>query len=304
MSELELEHTLIEAGEDNGGEIAIEQAFLDYRIMDQFGLRAGIVLVPVGLINLYHEPPTFHGVERPAVDQVIIPTTWREAGAGVYGTPSEELSYQVYLVGGLDASGFSAGNGLRGGRQQGFRTNPANPSVTGRLGYAPAGGLLLGGSFFLGNAAGDSDSIGSASVRLVSADARMNIDPFTFRAVGAMGWIGDAGLINARFNGSVADRIYGFYAEAACNLLWYLAPESEQSLELFARYEKYNTQASTSGFDPLRQYDRNTIILGLTYEPVFNATVKLDYTLLNNALNEGAFPNTKQLNIGIGYAFF
>jgi hypothetical protein len=302
-SELELEHTLLEAGEAEGGELSIEQAFLDYRIHDKFGLRAGIILPPVGLINLYHEPPTFHGVERPSVDRVIIPTTWREAGAGVYGSLFEELGYQLYLVAGLDAEGFSASNGLRGGRQNAFESSIVNPSLTGRIDYSPLAGLQVGGSFFVGNSAGNQDSIGSAGVALWSGDVRFTEGPLAFRTVGAIGTIGDAALINAKFGTNVADRIYGLYVEGAWNLLQSICPESEQELDGFVRYEKYNTQASTTGFAPLSQYDRTDVVIGLTYKPTYDTAVKFDYTFFDNALDSGPFQSTKQLNLGIGYYF-
>jgi len=303
-SEIELEHTLIEAGEPEGGELSIEQAFLDYRLSDRFGLRGGILLPPVGLINLYHEPPTFHGVERPNVDRVIIPTTWRESGVGVYGRAGDEVAFQLALVAGFDAAGFDAASGLRGGRQKALQSNPANPSVTGRVDYSPIAGLQLGGSFFVGNSAADHDSIGNASVALWSGDARFTMDAFSARAVGAFASIIDANLINAKFGNDVADQIYGLYVETAYNILHLLSEESEQTIELFARYERYNTQASTSGFSPLRHYDRHDIVVGLTYKPTYNTAFKADYMFMRNALNNGTFPNTGQLNLGIGYYFF
>jgi len=302
-SEIEIEHTKLEAGSSDGGELAIEQAYLDYSIHKNLGVRAGILLPPVGIINLYHEPPTFHGVERPSVDRVIIPATWREAGAGIYGNITDGFRYQAYVVAGLRAQGFDASNGIRGGRQEAFESNPANPSFTGRLDYAPALGLQLGASFFIGNAAADEDSIGNATVALWSADARYDISNLHLRAVGAVATIGDADKIKARFGASVADRIYGYYVEGAYDFLPFICPESEQELFVFTRYEKYNTQAATSGFAALSQYNRNDVVLGLTYKPTYNTAFKFDYTFLNNEANSGNARNTKQLNLGIGYYF-
>ncbi len=157
-SETELEHTNAASGE-----LALEQAYLDFHLSERFGIRAGIILPPIGIINLYHEPPTFDGVERPNVDKSIIPTTWREAGAGVYGRLAEEWTYQLYLVAGLDASGFSGKDGIRGGRQEGVQSKVTNPSVTGRMDYFQIQGMKLGGSFFLGNSASPCRISGSNS---------------------------------------------------------------------------------------------------------------------------------------------
>ena len=303
-SEIELEHTRIEAGEDKGGELAIEQAFLDYQFSRSFGVRAGILLPPIGIINLYHEPPTFHGVERPNAERVIIPTTWRESGAGIYGNPAEGISYQFYLMAGLDAEGFSAGNGIRDGRQEALESNPVNPSITGRVDYSPVQGLQLGGSFFVGNSSADHDSIGNAMTSMWSGDIRYTANRFSLRAVAAIATIGDAEKINARFGNNVADRVVGFYLEGAYDILPFLCPDSEQELQVFARYEKYDTQAATTGFPAQSQYNRNDVVLGLTYKPTYDTAVKFDYSFLNNALNNGAFRNTRQLNLGIGYYFF
>jgi hypothetical protein len=90
-AEVELEHTLVEAGNPDGGTLALEEAYIEYRITPVMGIKAGVLLVPVGIINLDNEPTMFHGVERPNVDRVIIPTTWRESGIGVFGTITDEI---------------------------------------------------------------------------------------------------------------------------------------------------------------------------------------------------------------------
>src|SRR5215212_11653560 len=83
-SELELEDAKIEGGEE-GGEVALEQLYLDYMISPAFTLRAGLLLPPIGIVNEIHEPPTFNGVDRPLFEQDVIPTTWREIGVGAVG---------------------------------------------------------------------------------------------------------------------------------------------------------------------------------------------------------------------------
>ena len=89
--------------------------------------------MPVGIINERHEPPVFYGVERPFVDTVIIPTTWFEAGAGVHGRVGSAWSYRGYVMAPLDATEFTADEGLRGGIQKGSRANIRNPALTGRV---------------------------------------------------------------------------------------------------------------------------------------------------------------------------
>ena len=84
VGELELEHAFVEGLEERG-ELELEQAYVDFLLSASFNVRAGMLLVPMGIINERHEPPVYHGVERPFVDTVIIPTTWFETGAGMFG---------------------------------------------------------------------------------------------------------------------------------------------------------------------------------------------------------------------------
>lgn len=299
QSELELEHTRIEAGDEDGGEIAIEQAYLEWRFAGSTGLRAGIVLVPMGIINERHEPATFNGVERPNVDRTIIPSTWREAGLGLYGKFSDALSYQAYVVAGLKAEGFSGSGGIRGGRQSGFRSDPVNPSFAGRLDYLADASLKLGGSVFAGNTTGGVSSMGSGMLLIVSGDAEFRQGNFALRAVGVYGSLGDADKINTAFGRGVADNFYGFYGEGAYDIMPHIDPLTETSLILFARYEKYNTQSTVTGFQANPVNDRDEITIGATLKPTYNTAFKVDYQFLNN----GADVNTKALNFGIGYQF-
>lgn len=301
-SEMEIEHTKIEAtemGGAEGGEVAVEQAYLDWRFTTLLGLKAGILLPPIGIINHVHEPPTFNGVERPNIDYYIIPTTWRESGIGVYGSVAEGLNYQLYLVAGLNAEGFSGRNGIRKGRQEALESSFTNPSLTGKVDYHITTDLALGASFFAGSTTGGVDSLGSGTLALLSYDVEYLVNRFAFRSVGAFESIGDADKINHAFGLDVADQIFGISLEAAYDILPLIDPAPENSLSLFTRYENYNTQASVTNIaaDPLNS--RNDITVGATYNPTYNTVFKIDYQFLNNK----AGANTRQLNLGVGYHF-
>jgi hypothetical protein len=305
-SEVELEHTRIEAGEDEGGEIAIEQAYLDWRFAGSTGLKAGIVLIPVGIINERHEPPTFNGVERPNVEKTIIPTTWREAGLGIYGNLAEEVRYQAYLVAGLDATGFSGSGGIRGGRQEGYRSDPVNPSFAGRLDWTADASLRIGTSCFAGNTTGGNAAMGSGTLFLWSGDAEFATGGLTLRGMGTLTFLSDASKINdAMRDGSgalttmIADRMVGYYLEAAYDIMPHLAPGSPRSLSLFGRFEHYNTQAAVTGFTADPRNNRDEITIGATFRPTYNTAFKVDYQFLNNATDI----NTRVLNAGLGFFF-
>lgn len=304
-SELEIEDAKLEGGEE-GGEVALEQAALDYILSSALTLRAGLVIIPVGIINEIHEPPTFNGVARPGFDREVLPTTWREIGVGLAGNipGTQGLSYRAFLVNGIRADGFSGATGIRGGRQYGKEATFANPSLTGRLEWVRPG-LRLGGSFWYGGSAAQDSVLGDgtfeAPVALVSADARYDTGPFAFRAVVARLSIGDAGAINSRFGTDVGSRIEGGYVEGAVNVLAYLAPASTQKLNAFVRHERYDTHAETPAGTPDNDaYARRTTTFGLSYKPIWNVVFKGDYQLLRNAAHAG---EGEVASLGFGYQF-
>jgi len=304
-SELEVEDAKVE-GAEPGGEVALEQAYLDYRLSDALTLRSGLVLPPVGIINETHEPPTFNGVDRPGFDNDVIPTTWREIGVGAVGrVPGVEgLSYRVYLVNGLRSAGFSAATGIREGRQEGREASFANPSFTGRLEWARPG-LKLGGSFWYGGTAAADPALGkgafAAPITLLSADTRFDVSAFMFRGVAASIWVSDAAAINTRYATAVGSRIAGGYLEAAYNLLHALAPASSQKLNAFVRHERYDTQAAVpAGTARDETLARRITTFGLSYKPTYNTAFKGDYQLLRNKAGAG---EAEVVSLGIGYQF-
>lgn len=304
-SELELEDAKLEGGEA-GGEVALEQAILDYRFSPAFTLRAGLILPPIGIVNEFHEPPTFNGVARPNFDTDVIPTTWREIGVGAAGTLSESsgLSYRVYLLNGLKASGFAAATGIRGGRQEGKEASFANPSFTGRLEWARAG-LKIGGSFWYGGSANQDPVLGTGSfsnaVALVAADARYDVGPLMFRGVLVNISIADADAINAAYGSGIGSRIAGGYVEGAYNVLSTLAPASAQQLNAFLRYEHYNTQAGVpAGVTADESLARRVTTFGLSYKPLYNVVFKGDYQLLRN---KAGLAEREMASLGVGYHF-
>jgi hypothetical protein len=305
-SEVEIEDTKVEAGHDAAGEVSVEQAYIDYQLSPATTFRAGLLLAPIGIINETHEPTTFNGVDRPAFDNDVIPTTWRDLGLGVVGTiaGSSGLSYRVYLLNGLVASGFTAEEGIREGRQEGQLASFANPSLTGRLEWARPG-LRIGGSFWYGGTANQDSLLGTGTfdnaVTVVSADAQYDVGPFMFRGVLANIGISDVEAINAAFNGQVGSRIAGGYVEGAYNVLSTLAPQSSQRLNAFIRHERYNTQAGIP--DGITRDDalaRRTTTFGLTYKPLYNVAFKGDYQLRRNKAGIG---EGEVLSLGVGYQF-
>ena len=224
VSELELEHALVE-GLEEAGELELEQAYVDFLLSRRFNVRAGMMLVPVGIINERHEPPIYYGVERPFVDTVIVPTTWFEVGAGVHGELGRGWRYRAYVMSPLNAREFSAEEGLRGGRQKGSDTNIGRPAVTGRLEYVGVRGLTVGASFWTGRSGFEFRPRFDVPVKLGEADVRYSRDRLELRGQFAQVAISNAGLLNDAMgravgvDPNVASALRGFYGEAGYRVI-------------------------------------------------------------------------------------
>jgi hypothetical protein len=302
-SELEVEHAFIEGGEASG-EIAVEQAFLDFFLKPQLNLRAGILLAPVGIVNERHEPPSFFGVERPFVDTVIIPTTWFDAGFGLHGDLGRGFSYKLYAMAPPDATGFSAGEGIAGGRQHGFLSVFNSPGVTGRMEYRGVPRLTLGTSFFTANTGFNLPDL-DPWLNLFEFDGRYRRGRAEFRGQFAQYWLSQSGDLNRTLqlqtgvNPNIAKSSLGYYLETAYHLL---PSAATGDIAPFFRYEKFNTQhRMPGGFTPLPQFDRSAYTLGLTYRPHPDIAIKTDYQFLRN--RSTVVPISNRFNMGVGWWF-
>jgi hypothetical protein len=306
ITEVEFEHVK---------EVYVEQAFLQYSVSDNVNLRAGLMLVPMGIINEYHEPTTFNGVERPSIDGSIIPTTWRELGVGVSGRYNEaSLRYQAYIFNGFssttsDGNGNITGgniggsNGLRGGRQKGAKSTMNNLNFSGKLDYYGLPGLRLGLSGYFGRtqSPADVEDIDGADVGLsmIGLDARYAYQRFTARGQFIHGSLTDTEAYNNATGSKLGSALQGYYLEAAYNLL----PQNKrQQLFGFVRFEDFNTHASVDGnLAKDLSYDRQEWTLGLSYKIAPGAVVKGDYQFKNTAVTGS--DTVGQLNFGIGVWF-
>ena len=302
-SELELEHGLIEGGAPTG-ELELEQAYLDFLIDPRFNFRAGIVLAPVGIINERHEPTAFHGVERPFVDEVILPTTWFAAGGGLVGDLGGGFSYKTYVMSSLDGSLFSAEEGFREGRQKSFLENARNLAWVGRVDYGPLPGLNLGASFWTGETGFHLRDL-DARLRIFEFDGRYRFDRFEARGQFAVTHLDQAAEVNASIrraagiNPNIARGMRGFYLEGASSLM---PSGSSHDLVAFYRYENFDTQfRMPRGFFPLSQFDRSAHILGLSYFPHPDVVLKVDYNVMGNASRVVRARN--RWNMGLGWWF-
>ncbi|PHQ60342.1 MAG: hypothetical protein COC08_07535 [Maribacter sp.] len=305
VSEIEVEHV---------EEVFVEQAFVNYNVANNVSLRGGLMLVPMGLINEYHEPTTFNGVERPAVDNVIVPTTWRELGVGVSGKfDNISLGYQAYVFNGFkstiaDGEGGVSGvlkgdKGLRGGRQKGIKSTVDSPTFSAKLDYYGILGLRLGLTGYFGKtqATDEIEDLEGANIgiSMLGVDARYAYRRFTARGQFIHASLSDTDDYNALTGRDLGSALQGWYVEGAYNLL---PMNKKQRLFAFARYEKYDTHASTAGtLQKNEAYNRTDLTTGLTYHIAPGVAIKGDYQFRSNAVNGSDVNN--RLNLGIGVWF-
>ena len=310
ITEIELEHVK---------EIYVEQAFVNYRINSWLNLRGGLMLVPFGIINEFHEPPSFNGVERPNVDKYIVPTTWREIGIGFSGNILKSgLKYQIYLMNGFvsyDKNGTLTGkDALRGGRQKGAESIISSPNVAARLEYYKISGLTFGASGYFGKtqsslfkdvdkdnnieqSTADSSVVG---ISMLGADVRYNIKGWMLRGQVSYGAFYNTADYNAYTGNDFGSSMIGYYLEVAYDVFRMCKKVNSQLLP-FVRYENYNTQNTVTGnLSKNPAYHREEITAGIGWKPVSGVAFKADYQLMRF---QGESIFSQQFNAGIGIWF-
>jgi len=302
-SELEVEHAFVEGGEEKG-ELELEQAYVDFLAHPALSFRGGMLLTPMGIINERHEPPSFYGVLRPQVDTVIIPSTWFDTGAGIFGDLGRGFSYKFYAMSPLNAAGFTAEDGLRGGRQKGSQSFLQDWAQALRVEYRGLPRLVLGTSFWNGKTGFELRNVNPA-VRMVEFDGRYRWNRLEFRGEFASAFLTRARELNLALerqtgiNPNLARQTRGFYLEAATHLL---PRASKYDLVGFSRYENFDTQyRMPRGYLPLKQFDRSLWTLGGSFYPHPDIALKADYQILRNQSVAVGAPN--QFNLGLGWWF-
>tara|TARA_R110001583_G_scaffold171551_2_gene325182 strand:- start:24360 stop:25505 length:1146 start_codon:yes stop_codon:yes gene_type:complete len=299
LTEIEYEHV---------NELYVEQAYLKYKVNESVNVLAGLLLVPMGIVNEFHEPTTFYGVERPNVDKYVIPTTWRELGIGVSGNLNNlSLKYQAYIFNGFisyidGVGGLRGSDGLRSGRQKGADSTISSPNLSMKFDYYGIPGLRVGLAGYFGKTQTDDTSIEAATVgvSMIGLDARYKYNNLELRGQYISTTLDGTEEYNALPNtpGDLGSKINGYYGEVAYGF----DLKGVEKLTPFVRYEKYNTQAATEGaLVANKAYDRNDIIFGLNYKVANGAAFKVDYQISDNAKLGSDVKN--QFNAGVAIWF-
>lgn len=300
-SEIEFEH----ASTSGEGSSSVEFAYVDYLAKPQINFRTGLLLLPMGFLNELHEPPLFLTTERPVTENVIIPSTWRENGLGIFGDVGP-FSYRTYVVNGLRAEGFSNG-GLRGGRQRGSEALAEDLAWTGRLDYTATPGLLAGVSLYHGDSGqGLLDAAGEV-IDATTTIFDVHVD-WRYRGLYARGLLAQAEVDDvARLNqalgrtgsASIGEELEGWYLELGYDVLGRRAA-GETSLIPYVRLENVDTQAAVpSGFSSSGWQDREILTYGVAFKPLDELVFKIDYQDSSTEADTGV----DQFNFAFGYLF-
>lgn len=294
-SEIEVEH---------GNEIFVEFAYVDYLVNDNLSLRGGLLLVPLGLINEFHEPTVFIGAKRTETEQRILPSTWRENGAGILGSFGR-VNFRAYVVNGLNASGFTSA-GLRGGRQRGVQARAANMGFAGRVDVTPLPGIFAGVGLYNGGSGQEAIVVDNERLdinnTITEVHGQAQLRGLDLRGLWARASVEDAGLLSTALRlataAPVAERMQGGYLQAGYNVLSQLP--TPISVMPYVRYEHVDTQNRVpAGFTRDLSRDGDFKTMGVEIKPIPNVVVKTDYQWVTNAAGTGR----NQFNLNLGYAF-
>ncbi|HUQ76085.1 MAG TPA: porin [Burkholderiales bacterium] len=304
-SELELEHAIASA--EDHGEIEMEQAYLNYQFSDALNVKGGLFLIPLGILNLTHEPPTYYGVERNEVETRIIPTTWRELGFGVHGLlGAHGLRYDVGVTTGFNAGKLDDPNsGIRSGHQEGAQADAKDLSVYGALNYQRPG-LLAGGGVFTGNTGQN----GQANAALRGVHARLtlwdlhvkyNVARWDLQALYARGTLGDAERVNAVTSTAATPfaaprSMSGWYGQAA----YHVYRRGDVDIAPFVRVERIDIRQQEDAALGLFQ-DPNNLERIRTFGA--NFYVHPQVVLKADIQRYSTDRSKDRLNLGLGYMF-
>ena len=306
VTEFEWEHAVTSA--TDRGEVAIEQAYIEREFGHGLRAKAGLFLIPAGLLNTNHEPTAFYGVERNFVETAIIPSTWREAGLGLSSTLDNGLTWDLGVTTGFDLTKWDAKSAdgrespLGSIHQEGAQAKSRNLALHAALNWRGVPGLLVGGSVFSGKAGhGTADFAGNnARVSLWDLHARYTPGPWDLSALYARGTISNADALNQASIGNpnpIPSSFAGWYAQAAYRA-W---QAGDYTLLPFVRYERFNTAQRFAGLpqglEAATGPNERVVTVGANLRIGEGVVLKADY---QKFAEESA---RDRVNLGLGYAF-
>jgi len=283
-SEVEVEHAFVaDSGGDTPGEVEIEQAFIEFDLRQDLYARAGLFLIPVGILNETHEPPTFYGVERNDVESIIVPSTWWEGGVGLNGRWGSGWNWDLAFTSGLamPTIGSNAFR-VRNGRQKVAEANASDGAITGRLRYLGIPGLQAAVTVQYQFDPSQVSNDGLDSGTLIEAHIDYQRNGFGLRALYSR-W---------DFTGDAVEA-----ADAETQTGWYIEPSYRlnDKIGFYTRYEDVDAARAQDKFD---QWE-----VGLNWWPARNVVIKFDYRDRSHDLDSQNGRDFTGIDLGFGYSF-
>ena len=303
VTELEVEHSVSSASDP--GEVEVEQAFVERQLTPNLAMRAGLFLMPVGLLNENHEPTAFYGVERNFVETAIIPSTWREGGVQLVGNFDNGLTLQGGVTTSFDLNKWDAtstegkASPLGSIHQELALAKSHDLALFGAVNWRGIPGLLVGGSLFTGQAT-QAQAVTKARITLWDLHARWTPGRWDFSTVYTRASISNTAELNAALVGNptlIPKTFDGFYVQGAYKL-W---SSGDYALSPFARWEQFNTAKSYAdlgaGLTPDAARAERVATVGANFQFSPNVVIKADYQRFreNTELN--------RFNLGLGWSF-
>ena len=305
-SEIRLDRELVD---NRTAKVTADLAYMDYFLKDDLVFRAGVILVPMGLVNEFHGPTEFLGTRRALGDIETIPSTWHALGFGIAGHKSI-ADYRVYLISGLNAAGFSI-RGSRDSREISWDTIQ-NPAIVFRLdGHLFRGGML-GGSYYAGNSGVFGAQPTDLKVHTVVQEIHFEVDRggWLFRAQYAKMLLDkfqmrDLNIIlDIHGLDGIGNRMVGGYIETGFDLLAHR--KNGTRLIPYMRVEETNPQDALEkpsidiGLLKNLTIDHFVYTYGLEFMPMDRLVIKADYQFVHA---EKVNVAVNQFNIAVSYLF-
>lgn len=303
---------------EKGGEVELEQFWIQKSFSRAINLRAGHIIVPVGLNNAHHEPLNFFTVYRPEGEHSILPSTWHQTGVSLWGRVWK-FKYEVQFLEGLDAMQFTRDNWIQNGPHSAFEFSPASKyGVAGRIDYYAMPGLRVGVSGYYGHSINntlmnDSKETLKGAVSIGSVDLTLNRYNWIVRAQATYGHLDDAYYVKQLSgrdsktgpysNSEVGKNAVAIGVEAGYDVFSQLPRlrADKQQLYVFGRYDYYNPYIRDSRQAEYGYEQRQVWAAGINYKPLPQIVVKAHYSA---RLLKSPYNNEPSLNIGIAYQGF
>ena len=292
--ELDFEHA--------ASEIEFEYGFIEFDLIPGLSARVGSLLMPVGPLNEFHEPPLFYSVERPYLERSLIPTTWQENGAGfVARFMKGKLAFRAYATAGLNGANFTTLDGIREGRSKSIESKIDEWAGVGRVEYAPMKYLTVASSGYVGGASQGPIPVGNIMVKILEGDLKFKYEGLECIGVFLRTEVDDAGQASSFAGETVGSAMQGGYAEAAYRLKNLLFPEaSPADLALFARFERFNTNHEVPiGYPADPRALRRVFTTGMAFYPLSSVVLKAD----GEFWKDGTDDKVERLNVGAAFMF-